>query len=471
MNSSASPLAGWRATLGAIEESRWGVLIPMVVAGVLGIIGIGDKSFWLDEAFSASIIRLPTSDLLVYMFHNELQASPYYLSLQVWSTLGYDEAMLRLLSVVFGVLAVAATYAVARRYGVALPAALLLAVSPFFIHYEQEARVYSLLVAWCAITTLAYLRLVERPGRRRALIYMLVAAVLIYVHPLSGWILVAHAVVTLLFAPPRWRRRLLALYVPVLVASIPMIRFLILNHGRASWIPPATPGGVAHTLVALSGGAAVTIAFAIVVALALRRVLPQLRLPKLWLPVLWLVAPVGGILLMSVVIQPLWVDRYLIGILPPLVILVAYAVKTYRWRWAILTSLVALSLLGVNSWYVNGVKDNWRAAAAFVDAHAQPTDGVIMWPDYYRLPFGYYTAVGEPLFPSTPWSQLYMPFLGLPIDPPPDVHNERIWLVRSVAFAPSPEIATLLAQYDTVETHLYGRSQPEIDLLVRRASP
>ena len=468
MTSSASPLAGWRATLGAIEESRWGVLIPMVVAAVLGIIGIGDKSFWLDEAFSASIIRLPTTDLLVYMFHNEQQASPYYLTLQAWSTLGHDEATLRLLSVVFGVLAVAATYAVARRFGVGLPAALLLAVSPFFIQYEQEARVYTLLVAWSAITTLAYLRLVERPGRWRGVVYMVVAAVLIYVHPLSGWVLVAHATATLLFVPRPWRWRLLALYVPVLVTSIPMIRFLALNRAHADWIPPATLTSIGHALVSLSGGVALAIALAIVIAPALRRVLPALRQPALWLPVLWLVLPVGGILLMSLVIQPLWVDRYLIGVLPPLVILVAYAAKTFPWRSAIWIVLMALSLLGVNNWYVDGIKDNWRGAAAYIEAQVQPTDGVIIWPDYDRLPLAYYTAVGEPLYPSTPWAQLYLPYLGLKIDPPPDAHNERIWLVRNGTFDPSSEIATLLAQYDTVETHVFGSTQPEIDLLVRR---
>lgn len=491
MTTSAPTRTGWRATLGTIEYSRWAVLLPMAMAALLGLIGLGDKSFWLDEAFSANIIRLPTADMLVYMFHNEQQASPYYLALQAWSVLGHDEATLRLLSVVFGVIAVLATYAVGRRFGVGLPAAMLLAVAPFFIRYEQEARVYTLLLAWSAICTLAYMRLIDRPGRWRAAVYIFAAAALIYIHPLSAWILVAHAIVTVLFAPIVWRRRLLALYVPVVITSIPMVRFLAINHSRASWIPPATIESVVRTLVALAGGAALTVAVALVIALALGRELPALRLPALRLSalrlaalrlaaprlsaptllVLWLALPLGGILFMSLVTQPLWVDRYLIGVVPALVIVIASAIKAVRWRWVILGTLIALSLVGVNSWYANGTKDDWRAAAAYVEAQAQATDGVIIWPNYYRLPFSYYAAVGEPLYPSTPWSELYMPFLGMKIDLPAEVHNERIWLVRNVSFLPSGEIAALLEQYETVETRVFGETQPEIDLLVRRVAP
>ena len=470
VNSTATARTGWRTTLSSIQTSRWAVLIPMTVAGVLGLVTIGSKSMWLDEAFSASVIRLPTLDLLVYMFHNEQQASPYYLALQAWSVLGYGETSLRLLSVVFGVLGVGATYVLGRRYGVGLPAAMLLAVSPFFIHYEQEVRVYTLLVAWSAICTLAYLRLVDRPNRWRAAAYVLTAAILMYIHPLSGWMLAAHGLLTLVFVAPRWRMRLLALYMPVFILAIPIFRFLLINHLRAGWIPPATPYLVAHNLSQLLGAAALAIALTIVVALGLARGW-RTEVPVLRLPLLVGALTIGGVLLMSWLIQPLFVDRYLIGVLPFVFIVVARSAKALPWPRVIVTGLVGISLVGVISWYANGVKDDWRSAAAYVESQAQPSDGVVIWPNYYRLPFRYYGAVGEPLYPSTPWSQLYLPFLGLSIDPPPDVHSPRIWLVRDVVFEPSPEIAALLANYDTVSMRLFGSSQPEIDLLVRRAAP
>ncbi|MEP7360082.1 MAG: glycosyltransferase family 39 protein [Chloroflexota bacterium] len=456
-----------RAWLSTIEESRWGVLIPIAVALVLGVTTIGAKSLWLDEAFSASIIQLPTVDLLVYMFHHEMQASPYYLALQVWSALGHDETSLRLLSVVFGIVGVLATYALGRRYGVGFAAAMLLAVSPFFIHYEQEVRVYTLLVAWSAITTLIYLRLVERPNRWRAAAYVVTAAVLVYIHPLSGWTLAAHALVTILFVAPQWRWKLVALYVPVLILALPIVRYLIINRERADWIPPLSPYVIAHGLSQLLGAAALAIVLTLVIALGLgrswRRELPALRLPLLLVTLM-----VGGVLLMSMFIQPLFVDRYLIGVLPMLFIVVARAAAALPWPRAIMAGLLAISLFGVGSWLVDGVKDDWRAAAGYVNDHLEPGDGVIIWPNYYRLPFNYYASPGEPLYPSTPWSTLYLPSWSMSIDLPPDVDNDRIWLVRSEHFDPTPDIAALLANYETVDTQLFGTAQPEVVLLVRR---
>ncbi|MEA2677130.1 MAG: mannosyltransferase [Chloroflexota bacterium] len=456
-----------RNWLGTIDQSRWAVLVPMAVAAVLGIATIGSKSMWLDEAFSANIIQLPTPDLVGYLAHHEMQASPYYLVLQPWSALGHGETALRLLSVIFGVVGVLATYALGRRFGVGLPAALLLAVSPFFIHYEQEVRVYTLLVAWSAITTLAYIRLVEQPNRWRAAAYVLAAVGLIYLHPLNGWMLVAHALVTLMMVEPRWRWRLLALYVPVLIAALPIARYLILNRNRADWIPAATPYLVAQEISQLMGAAALAIALMLVIALGLsrgwRRDMPALRLP-----LLVVVATIGGVLLMSIVIQPLFVSRYLIGVLPMLFIVTARAAAALPWPRAIMAGLLALSMLGVGSWLIDGVKDNWRAAAAYVDARLQPGDGVIIWPNYYRLPFVYYASPGEPLYPSTPWSTLYLPSYGMSIDLPPDVDNARIWLVRTEHFVPSADVAALLLNYEAVDTQSFGTERPLIVLLVRR---
>jgi uncharacterized membrane protein len=450
-----------------IEGSRWSVLIPMALAAVLGILTIGSKSLWLDEAFSASIIQLPTFDLWAYLFHHEMQASPYYMVLQPWSALGYDEASLRLLSVVFGVAAVLATYALGRRYGVGLPAALLLAAAPFFVHYEQEVRVYTLLVASSAITTLAYLRLVERPNRWRGAAYVVAAVGLIYIHPLSGWMLVAHALLTLVYVPAQWRWRILALFIPVVVLSLPIVRYLIINRTRAGWIPPVTAYNVVHQLSQLMGAAALAVALAVVIGLGLARGWRR-ELPALRLPVLVFGLTIGGILLMSLVLQPLFVDRYLIGVLPFLFIIVARAAAALPWSRVILAGLLALSLASASSWLINGVKDDWRSAAAYVESHSQPGDGVIIWPNYYRLPFVYYAAVGEPLYPSTPWSTLYLPSWGMSIDLPPDVDNPRIWLVRSDHFDPTPDIARLLANYEAVDTEFFGTPQPEIVLLVRR---
>src|SRR4026208_648213 len=126
MNGAWAGTAGGAAGLSSSEAARGGVLVPVAAAAILGITTIGSKSMWLDEGFSASVIQLPTLDLLDYLLHHQMQAAPYHPALQAWSALGSGEVWLRLLSVVFGVIAVSVTYVLGRRYGVGLPAAMLL---------------------------------------------------------------------------------------------------------------------------------------------------------------------------------------------------------------------------------------------------------------------------------------------------------------------------------------------------------
>ncbi|CAN5635064.1 hypothetical protein BH23CHL7_BH23CHL7_00190 [soil metagenome] len=50
--------------------------MPVIVAVVLGLYRAGEKSIWLDEAVSVSLARLPTTDLLLYLWRTELHAAP-----------------------------------------------------------------------------------------------------------------------------------------------------------------------------------------------------------------------------------------------------------------------------------------------------------------------------------------------------------------------------------------------------------
>ena len=212
--------------------------IPVLIAIVLGLYRIGDKSIWLDEGVSVAIARAPTAEMVHYLRTIELHASPFYIVLHPWTFLGTSEAAVRSLAVVFGVVAVLATWAVGRRYGVAFGAALILSVTPVFIQYEQEARGYTMLMATSALSTLLFLRLTERWTWVRALLYVLSGGLLIYVQPIGAFVVVAHGLAVLFFRPRTEWRRLLPLFVPIIVLWVPMIRFAMRSGDRIAWIQP-----------------------------------------------------------------------------------------------------------------------------------------------------------------------------------------------------------------------------------------
>ncbi|MGB3402998.1 MAG: glycosyltransferase family 39 protein [Microcoleaceae cyanobacterium] len=120
------------------QRQQWTLLIAIVVlAAVLRFYQLGTESIWIDEHFSirdAENLKLGTRPL-------------YYLLLHLWMKLGSSDAWLRTLSIPFSLGCIVLTYLLSRRLlstSVGLLAALMMSISPLFVGYGQEIRMYSL---------------------------------------------------------------------------------------------------------------------------------------------------------------------------------------------------------------------------------------------------------------------------------------------------------------------------------------
>ncbi len=142
--------------------------------------GISFDSLWLDESYQSVIGATGhgVADLLTkrdrpYLFRFEKPASVdavlynfrkvdalcpplYAVSLNRWMTLfGDSDLALRSLSALFSLLSIGVVFAIAAYlFGVeaGLAAAFVQALSPFDVHYAQEARMYSLVVLMSALS-------------------------------------------------------------------------------------------------------------------------------------------------------------------------------------------------------------------------------------------------------------------------------------------------------------------------------
>jgi hypothetical protein len=195
-----------------------------VLAALLRFYRLDAQSFWNDEGNAARIAERSV-DLIVEGAAGDIHPPGYYLLLHLWrAAFGQSELALRSLSVVAGLALVACTYLLGRRLFnevTGLVAAFLAAISPFGIYYSQEARMYALLGAISALSTLFVIRLHRltgppRPRRYGALVpwvaYVAAAAASLYTHYAFFFVLVAHNVafgawwlVELLRVRPRWR--------------------------------------------------------------------------------------------------------------------------------------------------------------------------------------------------------------------------------------------------------------------------
>lgn len=106
------------------------------------------QSLWWDEAISLHLATSTVADLLADRAAH-IHPPLYFLLLKGWVALAGTSAFsVRFFSVWFNTLLVAAVYAFGRRHldrRTGLIAALLTAISPLYVVYSQEARVYALL--------------------------------------------------------------------------------------------------------------------------------------------------------------------------------------------------------------------------------------------------------------------------------------------------------------------------------------
>src|SRR5258705_3772980 len=136
--------------------SSWLLTLITLVDAVLRLHASTAKSFWLDEAISVGIARLPWQQFFDVLRHREINMALYYVLLHFWLVLGSSEGFIRGLSVLFSVATVPVMYALGARLfgrGTGLLAAWLLAINAYNVRYAQEARGYALVIFLAVLTT------------------------------------------------------------------------------------------------------------------------------------------------------------------------------------------------------------------------------------------------------------------------------------------------------------------------------
>lgn len=180
MNANRS--ARWVAT-------RWGrrnvLLLLCLFAYTLRLFHLDAQSLWYDEGFSVWLAA-QSLDQIIARTAADIHPPLYYVLLHLWIALvGQSEFALRFLSLMAGVLMVPAFFAFARRLldeTTAWIATLLAALSPMYIWYAQEARMYAWLTLLTLLSSYFFWRWLERATWRRWLAFTLCNLCAVYLH-------------------------------------------------------------------------------------------------------------------------------------------------------------------------------------------------------------------------------------------------------------------------------------------------
>lgn len=132
-----------------VNTEAWILLSITAAALAVRLFHLGAQSLWYDEGYSVYLASKGLAQL-TFETAQDIQPPLYYYLLHFWLALfGQSEQAVRGLSVLFGWLSVPLFYLLARQMfslTAGLLAAWFAALSPLYLWYSQEARMYTLLV-------------------------------------------------------------------------------------------------------------------------------------------------------------------------------------------------------------------------------------------------------------------------------------------------------------------------------------
>ena len=184
---------GWTPrTIGGLAVDRW-VLAALSIAILLRLFNLDAAALWLDETETAIWAALRPHEVsatvlerVTFGDYDPRHLPFYFVVLNAWTKLaGISPWSLRLPSVVFSVIAIALSAAVAHALAGARAArwaAVLAAISPFLIHHAQEARMYALINMLAAGSVLLMSRYFIGRTPRLGVAFALVNVALLLTH-------------------------------------------------------------------------------------------------------------------------------------------------------------------------------------------------------------------------------------------------------------------------------------------------
>lgn len=420
------------------EAFLFGIVGLVILAGVvLRVVALDEQGYWNDEIYSVAHLSgfdayvLPSSDLrsfeppqradewiremrkdrfsstldrnLIHEGHPPL----YQLGLKAWTTtFGRSVEAVRAFSLLPALLLIPLLYWVGRVYrnpAVGAVAAALAAASPFHLYFSVEARNYSWAIFFSGLALLASIRLWrdDPPISRRWLVVWTVAVLgALYTHYYAG--LYCAVLGVLIVFSQSWDRRSSAkLSIPfvLFLPWLPALQMQLQAHSEhwTSGAPELVEAGVAFLgalldhLTGVRGSATSPerVLAGIALAAALLLLLRQLVRDRSSMVSrnLLVSIPAFGLLVVAVDFatghHTILVSRYLSGLLPSLLVVVASTVA-FDWRPARILPvlLIAVNLFGAakTAQGQRAPKQMLRGAGAFIGQHYSRGDLVLATP-------------------------------------------------------------------------------------------
>lgn len=468
----------------------WLLGFILFCGAVLRFYDLSAESLWADEGITVRTVS-DSFTAMQQILSKAIHPPLHYLILHPLTHIfGNSEFVVRMPSVIFGIVSIFMTYVLGRRLfntPTGFIAAGLVALSYFQIRYSQEARNYALLTMLALFSYYYFVRLLEKPSRKHTAGYLIVSVLLLYTHFFGLFTIFSQNLYMLIRAcvlGKKVRPSLLhwiGLQCATALLFMPWVSVLIhhvsTRQSNGAWQARPSLYTLSSTFGVYAGSLPLLILFFAIMLLAAGLWLFKSgsnasqavrfnfsRMEPLYIVLTWLGSYTLVPFILSQIMTSLYHYRYTIVGSIAFYLLMALALRQLqraRFLFPVaLGGIVVLSCLGLYNYYTEINKEPWRDAVAYVDAKATPRD-LLLFTSGFLLDtnFNYYSHrddLNKKPFPSL--NNIIRLRLGKPYDYQAELKrigqgHDNIWLILSHAHKFKKQMINILSKTHVVKDH------------------
>lgn len=391
------------------------LIAVLYLLGLVGVVLVISYYFMMNES-----IRLDEAQSIWQSSHSlgrtleivaqDVHVPMYHILLHYWMIIfGTGVEAARAMSMLFFVLSIFVVYLLARtvlslRWALVL--ATLFALSPFMNWYANEARMYTLLTFFTLLSQYFFVRILQHKQGWGG--YAITAIIGVYSHYFFLFTLLAQAAYYLFnrkkFSAGSFKK-FIAVAVGSLLSLVPWIYYFV-QQGSADNTRPLlqTPSTVdffnafSQFMFGFQTDAVNSIilsAWPLLVVVAFMTVKRKLSIDiSVGYLLLAGLLPVVFAFILSFVVTPFFVSRYMMPAVAPLYIVAAWLISRYSKKIAIPMLVVWAMTIGYMFYLqmsspLNSVREDYKDAATYIEEHATFNDVVALTSPFTVYPFEY----------------------------------------------------------------------------------
>jgi len=380
------------------------LIVITIIGCFLRLYNLGTSSLWLDEA---STVTFATAGSFWDIWNLTATVEPnpplFHWVEYIMLSFGNNEFILRFIPAILGTLTIPIMYFIGKEFideNGGIIAATLCAISPFFIIYSQEARAYTMLLFFIALTTMFYLKALKDNKHTYWILFAISGSLAFWTHFYAAIVIGSLILYTLVMYKMKYAKELTISSGILAITTLPLaaiaIPVIISTKSGGPTFGVQGFGIIVETIVQLTGfNSLVTSVMLLLFICGITTLFIKERNKSIL--IIWVLITTFAISLYLSYKIPM-VPRYLIFLNIFLILGISASYKLFSLltqKPTEITCILILLIVILNTpvlmgYYSSSQKDDWRGFSKTLSGMTQPGDLIVTVPGYMDQPLNYY---------------------------------------------------------------------------------